>query len=141
MRDYSKMTKAELVALLQEQIHLGQAVEAKDKEIVTLRKELDKLSRGTVAKEVHDNLVAEMKNMLTKEKAEELKEKLKLFEGSLKKEDLDKLVKRIEEEKRSILEIANAYRDAFKDLMKISKVALDMSITRDDLLSEKYKLK
>ena len=43
--EYDKMTKAELIEKLREQKHLAQAVEAKDKEIVELKKTLSEKSQ------------------------------------------------------------------------------------------------
>ena len=39
--DYTKFTKAELIEKLEEQKHLAEAVNAKDREIITLKEEFE----------------------------------------------------------------------------------------------------
>ena len=51
--DYTKFTKAELIEKLEEQRHLAEAVEAKDKEIITLKEEFEEfklLHQGSLKK-------------------------------------------------------------------------------------------
>lgn len=56
--DYEKLTKAELLEKLNEQKHLAQAVEAKDNEIATIKKQLEEIKtkyQGAVTKtEIED---------------------------------------------------------------------------------------
>ena len=140
--DYSKMTKAELVLKIKEQKHLSEAVQAKDKEIVQLQTKVKKLEKdisNMVPKESHTALNNTLRDMVPKSSLEEAKEKLKSFEGSIKKDELQRLVGRYEEERNRALSIASHYMNSYNDLLKVLKVNLDMAITTSDLLSEKFK--
>lgn len=68
-----------------------------------------------------------------------LNAQLKTFEGSVKKEELHKYTKELEEKAKKAADIANHYIRAYKDILTIFKVNLDSAITRDELLSEKLK--
>lgn len=140
--DYSKMTKQELVTKLKEQKHLSEAVQAKDNEIITLQKKVRQLEKDKgemVSKDVHNALVKNTKELVPRAEFEEAKQKLKSFEGSIKKERLDELLIKVEEDRKQALEAAVLYKNSYEDLLRVFKVNLDMAITTSDLLSEKVK--
>lgn len=68
-----------------------------------------------------------------------LKEKLKTFEGSMKREEVRTHTKQLEETAKKAQDIANQYIRAHRDLMRIFKVNLDFAISHEDLLAEKLK--
>jgi Ca2+-binding EF-hand superfamily protein len=103
--DYNQLTKAELVEKLNEQKHLAQAVEAKDKEIV------------------------------------ELKQKFEAFktehQGAIKKADIEKYVKDVQEEIKQAQTVANYYIRIYRDFLKQTQQNLEMAILTEELVSEK----
>jgi hypothetical protein len=105
--NYNNLTKQELLDLVMEQQTLKDAVEVKDKEIITLK-----------------DTIHQMK---------------KEFEGAVKKEEIKKYTKEVEENAKKSAEIANQYIRAHRDLMKIFKANLDSAISHEELLSEKLK--
>ena len=116
--EYDKLTKAELIELLQDQQHLAAAVEAKDKEITQL-KESDNKKIQELQQRV-DNI-------------------LKEYEGSIKKEQLEKLTKQITEERDYAMEIANNYIRTYTDFLKQTQQNLEMAIFTEGLISKKIK--
>lgn len=141
--NYDSMTKVELINLLNEQKHLSQAVQAKDKEINELLTEVKELKQRikheTVPKDKYDAVNESLKGLVPKGLAEELQEKLRQFEGSMTKENLDKFLEKVEEERKRAFDIAAAYKTSYEDILRVFKVNLDMAITTSDLLSEKVK--
>lgn len=120
--DYSKLTKQELLDEVTRQQTLAEAIEVKDQEIQRLHKKIEELSKRPSQIEVED-----------------LRNKVKDFEGSVKKEDLEKYTKQLEVNAKKATDIANQYIRAHKDLMRIFKANLDAAISHEDLLSEKLK--
>jgi len=139
--DYNSLKKDELVALVKEQKHLSQAVEAKDKEIAALNEEVKELKQtikhDMVPKERYESAVEAIKNSVPKNKFEEVSNKLAEFEGSMTKEQLEKFLERVEKERRDILKTAMTYKTSFEDVLRVFKVNLDMAITTNELLSER----
>ena len=54
-------------------------------------------------------------------------------------DDLNKTIKKIEEERNKATDIANRYIQAHRDLMRMIKVDIDVAISHEELLSEKLK--
>jgi predicted RNase H-like nuclease (RuvC/YqgF family) len=69
----------------------------------------------------------------------QLKEKLKSFDGSVKREELKTYTQQLEEETKKSRDIANQYIRAHRDLMRIFKVNLDFAISHEELLADKLK--
>lgn len=120
--DYTKLSKQELLDEVMRQQTLADAVEVKDQEIQRLHKKIEELSKRPSQVEV-----------------ESLRNQVKEFEGSVKKEELEKYTKQLEINAKKAQDIANQYIRAHKDLMRILKVNLDFAISHDELLSEKLK--
>ena len=120
--DYTKLTKQELLEKVLEQQTLADAVEQKDKELNELNAK-----------------IIELRQRPTQNEVEELRKAVKSFEGSVKKEDLEKYTKELEEQSKKATDIANQYIHADTDLLKIFKSNLDAAISYQDLLSEKLK--
>lgn len=141
--DYSKMTKQDLVFKLKEQKHLAEAVQAKDKEIVSLQKTIKSLEKQIkeelVSKDRFDAVNKVLLESVPKAKLDDAQSRLKEFEGSIKKERLDELLIKVEEDRKQALEAAVLYKNSYEDLLRVFKVNLDMAITTSDLLSEKVK--
>lgn len=139
--NYDGMTKAELIDLLNEQKHLSSAVQDKDKQITELQKKVKELKEtikyDKVDKEQYDEVTNKLKDLVPKNLLEEARKQLKEFEGSIKKDKLDDVLGRVEEERRKAMEVANMYKNSYEDLLRVFKVNLDMAITTSDLLSEK----
>ena len=68
-----------------------------------------------------------------------LKEKLRSFDGSVKREELKIYTQQLEEEAKKSRDIANQYIRAHRDLMRIFKVNLDFAISHEELLADKLK--
>lgn len=117
--DFSKLTKTELLEKVMEQQTLADAIEEKDKEIV--------------------RLIKEKQEMVPKHLVTTLEEKLKTFEGSVKKQDIEKYTKELEETAKKAKDIAHYYISAYRDLLKIFKTNLDFAISHEEVLSEKLK--
>ena len=120
--DYTKLTKQELLEEVIKQQTLADAIEIKDKEIRKLQEKIQDLSSRPTQNEVED-----------------LRNKVKSFEGSVKKEDLETYTKKLEEATKKAQDIANQYIRAHRDLMRIFKANLDLAISHEELLSEKLK--
>lgn len=139
--DYSKMTKQDLVTKLKEQKHLSEAVQAKDKEIVSLQKTIKGLEKQIkeelVPKDRFDAVNKVLQASVPKASLDEAQSRLREFEGSIKKDKLDELLVKVEEERKHAMQIAVLYKNSYEDLLRVFKVNLDMAITTSDLLSEK----
>lgn len=120
--DFSKLTKQELLDLVVAQQTLSEAVEHKDKEIATLKEEVKVLQKRPSQEEV-----------------EVLRKRVHEFDGSVKKEDIEKYTKELENELKIARNIANQYIRAHRDLLRIFKVNLDFAISHDELLADKLK--
>lgn len=120
--DFTKLTKQELLEKVIEQQALAMAVEQKDKEIVELTKRIVDLSQRPSQEEI-----------------DKLRNTVKSFEGSVKKEDIELYTKELEERAKKAGEIANQYIRAYTDLLKIFKANIDSAISYQELLSEKLK--
>ena len=134
--EYTNLTKAELLEKLNEQKHLAQAVEAKDNEIATIKKQLEEMKtkyQGAVIKseEAKDNEIATIKKQL-----EEIKTK---YQGAITKSEIEDYTKKVEEERKQAFEIANLYIKAHRDFLKQTQQNLEMVIFTEELLSQKIK--
>lgn len=115
--DYNKMTKQELIDKLEEQVHLAEAVRAKDKEMSELRKRTD-------------DDVARYKAEITRQDQErarlesELVKVNEVLKHTPKKEDVDKMAN-----------AAKHYIMAYRDLIKVLKLNTDLAITHEELLA------
>jgi hypothetical protein len=116
--DYDKLTKAELIDKLNEQKHLAQAVNAKDKEIVELKKRYE-----TRLEQVTDEV-----NQLKKD-----------YQGALKKEEIDKIIKTAEDQRKESSHLAQFYVKMYHDFLKQTQQNLEMALFTEQLVSEKFK--
>ena len=123
--DYEKLTKAELIEKLNEKKHLAEAVNAKDKEIANLKKEKN---------DKDENLLQEIEKLNNKNK--ELNHQLV---GSMTKEKVEEYVKSVQEENKTIREVANYYIKIHTDFLKQTQQNLEMAIFTEDLVSQKIK--
>jgi len=170
MEDYSKLKKEELLEKLLEQKHLSEAISVKDKELFEFKKEVNTLraeKKELLDKSVEQKHLSEAINAKDKEIAELKKEvntlkveikqympvkdhkdivslfesKLKSFEGAVKKEDIEKYIKKADEDRQKAFAVTSRYINAYRDLLKVFKVNLDIAISTDELLSETLKIK
>lgn len=116
--DYDKLTKAELIEKLNEKKHLAQAVEAKDKEIVQLRKNYESRIEGL---------------------QEEIAKFKKDYQGALKKEEIDKLIKDAETKRNEAKQLAQFYVKMYHDFLKQTQQNLEMALFTEQIVSEKFK--
>ena len=70
---------------------------------------------------------------------EKINELNKQYQGSVKKEEIKRYTEEVEERAKKALDIANRYVNAYRDLMRVMKVNLDVAISHEELLSEKLK--
>jgi alpha-glucuronidase len=134
--DYSQMTKAELIEKLNEQKHLAQAVEAKDREISILNKEKEKKDENLLQElsQIKEQKQKEIEGL--KKSIKELNEQLI---GSMTKEKVEEYVKNVQEENKNIREVANYYIKIHTDFLKQTQQNLEMAIFTEDLVSQKIK--
>jgi len=131
--DYTAMKKDELLSRvfdlehkIEEQKHLASAVEAKDKEIIELKKQLE--GAKLEAREGSKNIVSAKDAEISRLKTElEQKRPLANSAETLKK-DLDKAIA-----------IGNSYINNFRSYLKAQQGALEMAIELETLLTEKIK--
>lgn len=116
--DYEKLTKAELIEKINEQKHLASAVEAKDAEIVSIKKKYSE----------ENNALA---NELSTLKAS--------THGMLRREEIEKITKATIEEKEKFAKIAKYYVVAYRDLIKTLKLNTDIAIAHEEVLAELLK--
>jgi CHASE3 domain sensor protein len=129
--DYNKLTKAELVEKLEELSLLPYAVEAKDEEI-------------SKSKKLHEEQI----KRLTKKHEEEIqvlkKEKAELvtkYQGSLSKEQIEKVTQQLIEERNEAVTRASLYIKIHHDLLKQIQHTTEMALFSEQLVSEKFKIR
>lgn len=81
----------------------------------------------------------EVKDKEIKRLNERVLELQKAVEQMVTQDDLNKTIKKIEEERNKATDIANRYIQAHRDLMRMIKVDIDVAISHEELLSEKLK--
>ena len=119
-----EMNKSELLSKLQEQQHLAQAIEAKDKEIALLQKESKlKIEELTI------------QNGKLNAKVVELETKIKPHE------ELLELVKKLEDENKKVVAHLNMYIEAFRNMLKGSQGMLDNAIQLEAFINESLRRK
>jgi hypothetical protein len=119
-----EMNKSELLSKLQEQQHLAQAIEAKDKEIALLQKESKlKIEELTI------------QNGKLNAKVVELETKIKPHE------ELLELVKKLEGENKKVVAHLNMYIEAFRNTLKGSQGILDNAIQLEAFINESLRRK
>lgn len=119
--EYSmKNKKEELIKMLDEHKHLAQAVDAKDGEIIKLKKEFDEFKRKSETE------------------VEDLRQRLKSC-GDVEqlKEGYDVLL----QENKKLVSSLNSYIQAFRNHMKAAQATLDNTIELEALLFEKLQQK
>ena len=116
--DYDKLTKAELIEKLNEQKHLAKAVEAKDREIIELKKR-------------YETRLSEVVN--------EVNQLQKDYAGALKKQEIDKLIKTAEDQKNESAYLAQFYVKMYHDFLKQTQQNLEMALFTEQIVSEKFK--
>ena len=116
--DYEKLTKAELIEKLNEQKHLAQAVNAKDKEIVALKTK-------------YEDRVEQLNN--------EVYQLKKDYAGALKKEEIDKIIKDADDKRKESSHLAQFYVKMYHDFLKQTQQNLEMALFTEQLVSEKFK--
>ena len=114
----TNLTKAELLEKLNEQKHLAHAVEAKDREIVELKKRYE-----TRLEQVTDEV-----NQLKKD-----------YQGAFKKEEVEKIVKTAEDQRKESSHLAQFYVKMYHDFLKQTQQNLEMAIFTEQIVSEKFK--
>jgi len=125
------LTKAELIKKLEEQKHLASAVEAKDIEMSKLKKESKKQLEHL--KKKHEEEI----KVLKKEK-EELVTK---YQGSLTKEQIEKITERLVAERNEAAQRTNLYIKIHHDLLKQIQHTTEMALFSEQLVSEKFKIR
>lgn len=129
--DLNKMTKEELIQLVQEQSHLASAVEAKDKEIVELK------TKNTRLLSEKDKQIAEINH-----KHAELINKVNELESKhLSNEKLISTAEKLDAENRKVVAHLNLYIDAFRNTLKAQQGVLDNAIQLEAFISESLRRK
>jgi hypothetical protein len=103
------MKKEELIKIVEEQKHLAEAVEVKDREIIQKNKEIIELNKLY----------------------QELKSKSPTFAG------LETRVKQLEEENKLLVAFVNSYINTFRSTLKGIQGSLELGIELEALLAEK----
>jgi hypothetical protein len=118
--EYKDLKKEELVKLLEEQVHLAKAVEAKDAEINKL-----------------EISVREIKERTTKEKLE-LVEKIKELEVDLAKvpdiKKFEDVITKLQDDNKRLVAFANQHINIFKNTLKALQGTLDNAIELEDIV-------
>jgi hypothetical protein len=118
--EYKDLKKEELVKLLEEQVHLAKAVEAKDVEINKL-----------------EISVREIKERTTKEKLE-LVEKIKELEVDLAKvpdiKKFEDVITKLQDDNKRLVAFANQHINIFKNTLKALQGTLDNAIELEDIV-------
>jgi G3E family GTPase len=125
------LTKAELIEKLEEQQHLVSAVEAKDIEMSQLKKESKKELEQL--KKKHEEEIQALK----KEKGELVTK----YQGSLTKEQIEKVTERLVEERNEAILKAKLYIKIHHDLLKQIQHTTEMALFSEQLVSEKFKIR
>lgn len=136
------LTKAQLIEKLEEQQHLASAVEAKDIEMLQLKKENKKQLEHL--KKKHEEEIKALK----KQKEEEIKalklqkeELVTKYQGSLTKEQIEKVTERLVAERNEVASKANLYIKIHHDLLKQIQHTTEMALFSEQLVSEKFKIR
>lgn len=136
--DFTGLKKEELLTTaislenkLQEQKHLAEAVEAKDKEIVELKKAVEnaKVNAQEAVKAVlgqKDTIIASIKEELGKVRAELEQKKVITASVDTYKKEYEKAV-----------QVANGYINNFRSYLKAQQGTLELAVELELLLSEK----
>lgn len=129
--DLTKMTKDELIEKIQEQAHLAEAVEAKDKEISQLQKEIEEIKKNNLKQVIEFRKITDV-----------LKGKNAEFEKNIiNNEALVKSAAKLDEENKRLLINLNLYVEAFRNTLKAQQGVLDNAIQLDTFISESLRRK
>lgn len=145
--DYSLLNKADLVNIAKElankveaQKHLAEAVDAKDREILTLKtvSESDKkLVRDLNQKVASQQHLSEAVIQKDKDIVELNKLIVELKSKSVNANGLETKIKQLEEANKRLTDILNPYILSFRATLKAFQGTLELSIENEALLSEK----
>ena len=134
--DLEKLTKAELLAKnaeleakIAETVHLASAIDAKDKEISILRKQVKDAQAGVLLKENEEK--AQLNNRI--------KELEKQVSTTKNVEEMEKNVKILVDENKRLVEIANQYISVFRNLLKSLQGQIDIAIELESLINPTLK--
>lgn len=116
--DYDKMTKAELIEKLNQQKHLAKAVEAKDIELSQMVKRYEAKVEGL---------------------QEEIAKFRRDYQGALKKEEIDVIIKDAETKRNEAKQMAQFYVKMYHDFLKQTQQNLEMALFTEQVVSEKFK--
>jgi hypothetical protein len=141
--EFEKMTKAELLAKvaeleakITETVHLASAIEYKDKEILLLKKDIERIKNEHLSS--FNRVNEESKREIEKLKQELLSLKVPQPE-SKKVEELEKNVKILSEENQRLVGIANQYISVFRNLLKSLQGQIDIAIELEGLINPTVK--
>lgn len=134
--DIEKLTKAELLAKnaeleakITETVHLASAIDAKDREISILKKQIKDVENGALLKD--------------KEEKERLNTRIKELEKQVSVtknvEEMEKNVKILVDENKRLVEIANQYISVFRNLLKSLQGQIDIAIELESLINPTFK--
>jgi hypothetical protein len=123
--DYDKMTKAQLIEKLNEQKHLAQAVQAKDREILKMREDRNKEQ--------------ERNNEIIKSLKEELREQENRSRSMITKEQFEEETKKVLDDAQEAVDKANLVLDTYSQAMNLINSALVIINKNDKYMSEKIK--
>jgi hypothetical protein len=159
--EIEKMTKAELLAKvaeleakITETVHLASAIEYKDKEILLLKKDIERIKNEHLSsfnrvneeskREKNEHLSSFNRvNEESKREIEKLKQELLSLKvpqpESKKVEELEKNVKILSEENQRLVGIANQYISVFRNLLKSLQGQVDIAIELEGLINPTVK--
>ena len=129
--EYDKMTKAELIEKLENLSHIKTTVHAKDVKIAELKKEhKEKLSD---LEKQHEEEIKKLKR--------EKSELVTKYQGSLTKEQIEKVTQQLIAERNEAVSRANLYIKIHHDLLKQIQHTTEMALFSEQLVSEKFKIR
>jgi hypothetical protein len=123
--DYDKMTKAQLIEKLNEQKHLAQAVQAKDREINQMKNDKNKEQ--------------EKNNELIKLLKDELKSKEVAISSMITKKQFQEETNKILDDAQEAVDKANLVLETYGQAMNLINSALVIINKNDKYMSEKIK--
>jgi hypothetical protein len=145
--DFSQLNKQDLANIVKEltakveaQKHLADAVESKDREIVSLKnlfeteKKLNKELNGKLASQQH---LAEAITQKDKEIVEITKLYQELKAKSVSTQTLEARVKQLETENKGLTDFLNPYIMNFRSSLKGIQGTLELAVEMEAMLSEK----
>jgi len=141
-KNMKDLTKAELLEKLENLSHIKTTVHAKDVKIAELKKEKD--VKIAELKKEHKEKIDDLEKQHEEEIKALKKEKAELvtkYQGSLTKEQIEKVTQQLIEERNEAVTRASLYIKIHHDLLKQIQHTTEMALFSEQLVSEKFKIR